>query len=64
MAQKKLTYNEAVKEIEEILRKLENEEVNLDDLAENVKRVSFLLKFCKEKLHSTEEEVLKTLEDI
>jgi len=66
MATKTVTYNEAISEIEEILDKIENEELDVDELAEKVKRVSALLKICKEKLQSTNEQVehiLKEMED-
>ncbi len=66
MATKKVTYNEAISEIEEILENIENEELDVDELAEKVKRVSTLLKICKDKLQSTNEQVeqiLKEMED-
>ena len=66
MATKKVTYNEAISEIEEILERIENEELDVDELAEKVKRVSQLLKICKEKLQTTNEQVeqiLKKMED-
>ncbi|SHE76258.1 Exodeoxyribonuclease VII small subunit [Mariniphaga anaerophila] len=66
MATKKVTYSEAISEIEEILEKIENEELDVDELAEKVKRVSTLLKICKDKLLKTNEQVeqiLKEMED-
>lgn len=66
MAIKKMTYQEAVNEIDSILEKIENEELDVDELSEQVKRVSMLIKICKEKLHKTETEVeniLKEMED-
>ena len=66
MAPKKLTYQEAVNEIDEILSKIENDELDVDELSAKVKRVSSLIKLCKEKLHKTEAEVeniLKEMED-
>ncbi len=66
MTNKKISYNEAMTEIEEILEKIENEELDVDELAEKVKRVSVLLKTCKDKLHKTNqqvEQVLKEMED-
>jgi exodeoxyribonuclease VII small subunit len=66
MTTKKISYNEAMTEIEEILEKIENEELDVDELAEKVKRVSVLLKICKDKLHKTNqqvEQVLKEMED-
>jgi len=65
MAEKKqIKYGDAVAEIESILDKIENEELDVDELTTKVKRVSELLSICKEKLHSTEEEVEKILKDI
>lgn len=64
MAKKETSYNEAIVEIEEILHQIENEELDIDILSEKVKRVSTLLKLCKNKLHKTEEEVQKILDDI
>lgn len=66
MVSKKISYNEAMAEIEEILDKIENEELDVDELAEKVKRVSSLLKTCKDKLTQTNEQVeqiLKEMED-
>jgi exodeoxyribonuclease VII small subunit len=61
MITKKVTYQEAIDEIEEILAKIEKEELDIDELTEKVKRVSFLLKTCREKLKQTNEEVEKIL---
>lgn len=64
MAKKDISYNEAVGEIEEILQQLENEELDIDILSEKVKKVSSLLKLCKKKLHQTEDEVQKILDNM
>jgi len=48
-------------EIEEILARIESEELDIDELAEKVRRVSVLLKFCRDKLHKTNEEVEKII---
>ncbi len=61
MTKKKLNYTEAVERIQEILSKIEREELDVDQLAENVKEVSLLINLCKEKLYKTEEEVEKIL---
>ena len=66
MEENKLTYKEAMAEIEDIVTKLENNQLDVDELSGKVKRVSELIAFCKPKLHETEEEVekiLKTIED-
>ena len=51
-------------EIEAILNSIENDEPDVDDLAEKVKRVAQLLKFCKDKLYKTQEEVEKVLKEM
>lgn len=63
MTAKKMTYKEAISEVEEILANIENDELDVDDLSEKVKRVTFLLKFCKDKLFQTQEEVEKILSE-
>lgn len=64
MTAKKISYNEAIAEIEEILEKIENEELDVDELAEKVKRVSVLLKICKDKLQKTNEQVEQILNEM
>lgn len=64
MVTKKMTYQEAVNEIDEILEKIENEELDVDELSTKVKRVSTLIKMCKDKLHKTEEEVENILKEM
>lgn len=64
MATKKISYKEAISEIEDILEKIENDELDVDELSEKVKQVSLLIKICKDKLQKTEEEVEKILEDM
>lgn len=59
-----MTYNEAIAEIEEILEKIENEVLDVDELAEQVKRVAILLKICKEKLFKTNEQVEQILKEM
>ena len=64
VSKKNGSYKEAITEIEEILRQLENNELDVDELSEKVKRVSQLVTLCKEKLHNTELEVDKILKEM
>lgn len=64
MTTKKVTYSEAILEIEAILEKIESEELDVDELAEKVKRVSTLLKICKSKLTKTNEQVEQILKEM
>ena len=61
---KNLSYKDAITEIDEILSQLENNELDVDELSEKVKRVSQLVMLCKEKLHNTEQEVDKILKEM
>mgnify|MGYP006283108557 CR=1 FL=1 len=63
MADKEITYKSAVAEIGLILEKIEEGELDVDELTENVKRVTKLLNICKEKLQKTETEVNKILSE-
>lgn len=64
MAKKELKYGEAMQEMEEILSRIENEEMDVDELSSTVKRVSFLVKVCRDKLFKTEAEVEKILKEM
>jgi exodeoxyribonuclease VII small subunit len=59
-----MTYSLALTELEDIINEIESEEINVDILAEKVKRASYLIKFCKVRLRNTEEEVKKVLSEI
>jgi exodeoxyribonuclease VII small subunit len=64
MAKKNLSYSESIGEIENILKEIENEEIDIDILSEKVKRAAELIASCKSKLTTTEkeiEEILKTM---
>ena len=56
-------YKEAVEEIEAIVEEIENETVDVDVLAEKVKRAAHLIKYCKTKLKATDNEVKKVLRE-
>lgn len=61
---KKPTYFQALNELEKIIDAIESEEIDVDVLAEKVKRATYLIKFCKARLRNTEEEVKKVLTEI
>lgn len=59
---KDLTYSDAMKRLEEIVRKIESGEMDIDSLAENLKEAKQLVAFCKGKLQQVEDEVNKIME--
>ena len=62
MAKKKLTYTEAVAEIEQILARLRGEQIDVDTLAAEVKRATELIAQCKAQLTDVEKAVKESLE--
>ncbi len=61
---KQISYSRALSELEKIVGEIESEETDLDVLSEKVKRAAHLIKFCRSRLRSTEEEVKKALSEI
>ena len=62
MAKKKLTYTEAVAEIEQILSRLRGEQIDVDTLAAEVKRATELIAQCTAQLTDVENAVKESLE--
>lgn len=60
----KITYTEAFAELQQIVLEMENSEIGIDQLDARVKRASFLIKVCREKLFKTEQNVLEILKTI
>ncbi len=58
MAKKKLTFEESIERLEEIVEKLDQEEVSLDEAVAFYKEGLALSGFCKEKLAVAEGEIL------
>lgn len=58
-----MTYEQAVKKLEEITRKVESGEMDIDSLAASLKEAKELVIFCKNKLTKVEEDVKKILSE-
>ena len=52
-------YEEALAQLETIARKMESNEYDIDEIAAQLKTAQRLIKFCKDKLTKTEEELSK-----
>lgn len=61
MAKKKQTYSEAMARLEEIVRLIEGNELEIDQLAEKIKEANELIAFCTEKLTKADAEIEKLL---
>jgi len=64
MSEKKPTYTEAFSELQELVAEMEEGEISVDDLAAKVKRAALLIRICKDKLTSTEEDVNQILREL
>lgn len=60
----KPTYTEAFEELQNIVSEIEEGQITVDELSAKVKRAAFLIKICKNKLSSTEEDVNKILKEL
>ena len=59
-----MKYSSAFKELQEIVSEIESGEISVDELSEKVKKAAQLIKFCKTKLTSTEEDVNNILKEL
>ena len=59
-----INYTEAFEELQRIVSEIENGEISVDELSDKVKRATHLIRICKHKLTSTEEDVNKLLRDL
>ena len=64
MEENTMTYNQAISELEEIVRKMQAEDCDIDNLATYTARSLELLKTCKNKLLKTDQELQKILEEL
>ncbi|MFV0507116.1 MAG: exodeoxyribonuclease VII small subunit [Bacteroidales bacterium] len=61
---KNISYSDALEQIEEILKKVENGDLDVDQITEQIKKASELFRVCQSKLKGTQEEVEKILKEM
>jgi exodeoxyribonuclease VII small subunit len=61
MENNNLSYNEALGELEEILRSIESTDTDIDTLSAKVSRATELIKLCRARLLKVEGEVKEIL---
>lgn len=54
-------YEEAIAELQAIVRRMENDELDIDQLSEQLKRAQQLIRLCKDKLTKTDDEIKRIL---
>jgi len=57
-------YTDAFSELQEIVSEIEQGQISVDELSEKVKRAALLIKICKAKLSTTEEDVNRILKEL
>ena len=57
-------YTNAFEELRTIVAEIEQGEISVDELSEKVRRATELIKICKLKLTTTEEDVSKILKEL
>ena len=58
---KEMKYEAAFAELQTIVRKMENDELDIDQMSDQLTRAQELIKLCKDKLTKTDEEIKKIL---
>lgn len=58
-----ITYKNAIEEIDTIIKEIETEKVDVDQLTEKLKRAKTLFDICQNKLKNTKKHVDKILDD-
>lgn len=57
-----MKYEDAIKRLEEIVAEIEGNKLDMDRIGDSLKEARNLIKFCKDKLYETDEEIKKILE--
>ena len=57
-----MKYEEAIRKLEDIVRKMENDELDIEQMSVQLKEAQQLIKLCRDKLTKTDEEIKKILE--
>lgn len=53
----KISYQDAIQELEEIVNAIEEDSLDIDELSDEVKRALNLIDHCRTKLRNTEESI-------
>ena len=62
--QEDIKYTDALTELQEIVKEIEQGDISVDALSTKVKRASLLINICKKKLTTTEEDVNQILREL
>ena len=58
-----MNYEKSLQELQTIVKSMENDELDIDQMATQLRRAKELIKLCKDKLTKTDEEIKQILAD-
>jgi exodeoxyribonuclease VII small subunit len=64
MMNEEMTYTKAFEELQQIVSRIEQGSISIDELSTQVKRAAELIKICQQKLKSTDENVQQILKEL
>jgi len=64
MEKEQISYNEAISELESLVRKMQDDKCDIDNLAVYTRRSLELLKICRDKLTKTDMELKQCLAEL
>lgn len=62
-AKKKETYSQAIERLEKIVRQIDSNELEIDELSEKIKEANEIIAFCTGKLTKVDQEIEKLLQE-
>jgi len=63
MIQKQMKYEEAVSRLEEIVKKMENDELDIDQMAQQLKEAQQLIRLCKDRLTKVDADIKAVMDE-
>jgi len=60
---KELKYEEAISKLENIVEKMENDEMDIDTMSAQLTEAQKLIKLCKDRLAKTDDEIKKIIDE-
>ena len=58
-----MSYEQAIQQLDEIVRQIETGELGIDQLTAQLKRAQELITFCRDTLYKTDEEIQQLLQN-
>ena len=63
MNQKQMKYEEAISRLEEIVKKMENDELDIDQMAQQLKEAQQLIQLCKDRLTKVDADIKAVMDE-